>query len=107
MIAEHNDHDRKVNDSAPNVVSLLRPWIRCFTVFISAWWNLESSERSQKKFQPENLEASLNGPKIAQFKWTKSSHLNWTCGQKKQAQCELISKTISGTFVFATMKDAF
>ena len=31
------DHDRKVDGSTPNLVSLLRPWIRCFTLIISAW----------------------------------------------------------------------
>ena len=31
------DHNRKVDGSTPNLVSLLRPWIRCFTLFISAW----------------------------------------------------------------------
>ena len=40
----YNDHDRKVNGSTPNLVSLLRPWIRCFTMIISAWWNLASSK---------------------------------------------------------------
>ena len=45
-------HDRKVNGSTTNLVSLLRPWIRCFTMVISAWWNLASSKL--KKSQ-ENL----------------------------------------------------
>ena len=40
----YDDHDRKVDDSPPNLVSLLRPWIRCFTMIISAWWNLASSK---------------------------------------------------------------
>ena len=40
----HDDHDRKVGGSPPNLVSLLRPWIRCFTMIISAWWNLASSK---------------------------------------------------------------
>ena len=40
----YDDHDRKVNGSTPNLVSLLRPWIRCFTMIISAWWNLVSSK---------------------------------------------------------------
>ena len=40
----YDDHDRKVNGSTPNLVSLLRPWIRCFTIIISAWWNLASSK---------------------------------------------------------------
>ena len=31
------DHDRKVDGSTPNLVSLLCPWIRCFTLIISAW----------------------------------------------------------------------
>ena len=33
----YDDHDRKVEGSTPNLVSLLRPWIRCFTLIISAW----------------------------------------------------------------------
>ena len=33
----YDDHDRKVEDSTPKLVSLLRPWIRCFTLIISAW----------------------------------------------------------------------
>ena len=40
----YDDHNRKVNGSTPNLVSLLRPWIRCFTMIISAWWNLASSK---------------------------------------------------------------
>ena len=35
---------RKVDGSTPDLVSLLRPWIRCFTMIISAWWNLGSSK---------------------------------------------------------------
>ena len=33
----YDDHDRKVNGSTPNLVSLLRPCIRCFTLITSAW----------------------------------------------------------------------
>ena len=33
----YDDHDRKVDGSTPNLVWLLRPWIRCFTLIISAW----------------------------------------------------------------------
>ena len=43
----YDDHDRKVNGSTPNLVSLLRHWIRCFTVINSAWWNLASSKLKQ------------------------------------------------------------
>ena len=45
----HDDHDRKVNGSTPNLVSLLRPWIGCFAMIISAWWNLASSELKKSK----------------------------------------------------------
>ena len=38
-----------VNGSTPNLVSLLRPWIRCFTMIISAWWNLASSKLKKSK----------------------------------------------------------
>ena len=33
----YDDHDRKVDGLTPNLVSLSRPWIRCFTLIISAW----------------------------------------------------------------------
>ena len=33
----YDDHDHKVDGSTPNLVSLLDPWIRCFTLIISAW----------------------------------------------------------------------
>ena len=48
----YDNHDRKVNGSTPNLVSLLRPWKRCFTMIISAWWNLASSKlkKSEAKF---------------------------------------------------------
>ena len=44
----YDDHDR----TTPNLVSLLRPRIRCFTTIISAWWNLTSSKlkKSEEKF---------------------------------------------------------
>ena len=35
--ARFYDHDRKVNGLTPNLVSLLRPRTRCFTIIISAW----------------------------------------------------------------------
>ena len=40
----HDDHDLKVNGSTPKLVTLLRPWIRCLTMIISAWWSLASSK---------------------------------------------------------------
>ena len=36
----YDGHDRKVDGSTFTQASLLRPWIRCFTTIISAWWNL-------------------------------------------------------------------
>ena len=49
----YDDHNRRVNGSTLNLVSLLRPWIRCFTMIISAWWNLASSKlkKSEAKFK--------------------------------------------------------
>ena len=44
-----DDHDRKVDGSTPTQASLLRPWIRCFAIIISAWWNLTSSKLKNQK----------------------------------------------------------
>ena len=33
----NDEHDRKVDGSTPTQASLLRPWVRCFTITISAW----------------------------------------------------------------------
>ena len=48
-------HDRKVDASTPTEASLLRPWIRYFTIIISAWWNPKSSKlkKSAAKFKPK------------------------------------------------------
>ena len=54
----YDDYDRKVNDSPPNLVPLLRPWIRCFTMIISAWWNLASSKL--KKSEENSTEKPRN-----------------------------------------------
>ena len=63
----YDDHDCKVNGSTPILVSLFRPWIRCFTMIIYAWWNLTSSklkkseENSTEKLKNKgNSEASLD-----------------------------------------------
>ena len=39
----YDGHDRKINGLTPTQVSLLRPYIRCFTI-ISTRWNLTSSK---------------------------------------------------------------
>ena len=49
----YDDRDGKVEGSTPNLVSLLHPWIRCFTLIISAWWNLANGKSNK-------LEAKLN-----------------------------------------------
>ena len=52
----YDDHDRKVNGSTPSLVSLLRPWIRCFMMILSAWWNPASSKLKKSE---ENLTGKL------------------------------------------------
>ena len=70
----YDDHDRKVNGSPPNLVSLLRPWIRCFTMIISATllggvWQA-ANERSHKKIQAENLETKATPKRV----WIRPTH---------------------------------
>ena len=52
----YDGHDRKVVGSIPTQALMLRPWIRCFTTIISAWWNITSSKlkKSRNKIQAEN-----------------------------------------------------
>ena len=40
----YDGHDRKVKGLTPTQASLLRPWIRCFTISISAWRNVTRSK---------------------------------------------------------------
>ena len=40
----YDGHDRKVDGSTSTLASLLCPWIRCFLIIISAWWNFTSSK---------------------------------------------------------------
>ena len=49
----YDGHDRNVDGSTLTQASLLRPWIRRFTTFISTWWNLTSSKlkKSEAKFK--------------------------------------------------------
>ena len=57
----YDDHDRKVNGSSPILVSLLRPWIICFTMIISALWNPASSElKKSEENSTEKLENKGN-----------------------------------------------
>ena len=49
----YDGHVRKTDGSTPTQSSLLRPWTRCFTTIIFAWWNLTSSKlkKSEAKFK--------------------------------------------------------
>ena len=49
----YDGHDRKVDALTSTQASLLRPWITCFTMIISAWYNLTSSKakKAEAKFQ--------------------------------------------------------
>ena len=62
----YDDHDRKVHGSIPNLVSLLRPWIRCLSMIIFAWWNLASSKlkKSEAKFNRKNLETKITPKRV-------------------------------------------
>ena len=54
----YDDHDRMIMDSTPTLVTLLRPWIRPFTMIIYTGW-LRSSYKflwEEVKRQLENLE---------------------------------------------------
>ena len=48
----YDGHVHKVGGSTPTQASLFHRWTRCFTTFISAWWNLASSKlkKSEAKF---------------------------------------------------------
>jgi len=52
------DEQQQVSFMAERVKALLRPWIKRFTMIISAWWLRTSSKFSGKKTkkQPENSE---------------------------------------------------
>ena len=68
----YDGYDRKVNGSTPTQASLLRPWIRCFTIIISAWCNLASIKlkKSEAKFNPENSETRATRERV----WIRRMH---------------------------------
>ena len=67
----YDDHDRKVNGLTLNLVSLLRPWMRYFTIMISAWWNLAS--RKLKKSE-ENSTGKLGNKATPKRGWIRPTH---------------------------------
>ena len=62
--AVNDDPERMIWVQPPTLVTLLRPWIRRFTMIISAWWLQTTSKFSGKKFEEfnKNIE-SLETPK--------------------------------------------
>ena len=57
----YDDHDRKVNGSTPNLVSLLRP-SRWLSILRGIWQ--AANQRSQKKIQLENLETKATPKRV-------------------------------------------
>ena len=49
----YDDSDRRIMSSTRTLVTLLRPWIRRFTIIISAWWL-----RTSSKFTWEEVKTS-------------------------------------------------
>ena len=49
----YDGHNREVGGSTSTLASLLRPWIKHFTMIVSAGWNLISSKlkKSQAKLR--------------------------------------------------------
>ena len=62
----YDDNDRKIDGSTPNQTSLLRPWIRCFAMIISAWWDLTSCKlkKSEAKAQFKNSETKATRKRV-------------------------------------------
>ena len=55
----YDSHVHKVGGSTPTQASLLRPWTRCFTTIITAWWNLASSKLKTSETQKQNSTGTL------------------------------------------------
>ena len=70
-------HDR---GSTRTLVTLLRPWIRRFTMIISAWWLRTSSKFMWEEFirQPENLE---NGQLLSECGFVKNKSATVVSGE--------------------------
>ena len=49
MFCFYDDSDRRIMSSIRTLVTLLRPWIRRFTIIISAWWLRTSSKFTWEK----------------------------------------------------------
>ena len=55
-----------VDGLTPTQALLLRPWKRCFTVIISACWNLTSSKlkKTKAKFSPSGKETKATPEQV-------------------------------------------
>ena len=62
----YDDHDRKVVRSTLTQASLLRPWIRCFMMIISAWWflNKQQIKKARSTVQAENSETMATPKRV-------------------------------------------
>ena len=68
----YEGRDRKVDGSTPIQASLLRPWIRCFTIIVSAWWNLARSKlkKSEAKLNRKTLITKTTPERV----WIRPTH---------------------------------
>ena len=109
----YDSHVRKVDVSTPTQAWLLRSRTRCFTIIISAWWNLTSSKvkKSEAKFKRKTrkyrqlLSESRFVLRIApsslsrdrKVKMKKKSHERKSNVQKKHI-CEITSQIRKNEF---------
>ena len=72
----YDDPVRKVNGSTPSLVSLLRHWIRCFTMIISASWNLAGSKLKSEENSTEKFVLRIAPPLLSYNRRIKNRKIN-------------------------------
>ena len=72
-MAKQLSHDRRVTGLTPTQASQLRPWVRCSTIIIPAWWTLTSSKlkKLKNKSQVENSEAKSSPERVWDLSYVK------------------------------------
>ena len=109
----YDGHARKVDDLTPTQAWLLRPWTRCFTTIILAWWNLTSSKlkKLEAKFKRKTRKhrqllresafilhiAPSSLSRDRRIKMKKKSHQRKSKVQKKHI-CEITSQIRKNEF---------
>ena len=68
----YDDHDRKVNGSIPNLVWLLHPWIRCFT--INYLCLVESSKQQIKEVKRKFKRKTWKQKQLLKRVWIRPTH---------------------------------